>query len=365
MDIRSLLMNRDQYLPSLDGLRGIAAFAVVLSHIGLLLGTDIPWLNIGDESVALFFALSGFLMAHLYGDKPFTFARVSDYLVHRFTRIYPVYLVAICFVILLSMVPGLDYFQPITGAVQILRHVAMLGSSGVFWSIPPEIQFYLFFLLLWLCFEKPGQRQTLAVALLAAFTLGMVLDFPGPGILLLSKIPYFLFGAFAGRLFRSGLFLPSNAITGVAALGLLAVFFLGRNLFSSSTTFWGTQTALIAATIVYLSACEALPSKAILAAAPLRFAGKISFSLYLFHVPVSFLVTKALPAPVSPWLAAGAMIAASLIAATASHYGIERPTRRWLLAAWNGRRARHTEPVPADVPAPAQRGPLDLSAVSA
>jgi len=262
--------------------------------------------------------------------------------------------VAICFVILLSMVPGLDYFQPITGAVQIVRHVAMLGSSGVFWSIPPEIQFYLFFLLLWLSTSKtPGQRQTLAIALLAAFALAMVLDFPGPGILLLSKIPYFLFGAFAGRLFHSGLFLPSNATTGVAALGLIAVFFLGRNLLSSSTTFWGTQTALIATIIVYLSACEARPSKAILAAAPLRFAGKISFSLYLFHVPVSFLATKALPAPISPWLAAGAMIAASLIAATASHYAIERPSRRWLLAAWNGRRTRHTEPVPTEVPAPA------------
>ncbi|MCM2476844.1 acyltransferase [Rhizobium sp. CG5] len=344
-------MERSAYIQSLDGLRGLAAFAVVLSHLSLMLGVGIPGLHIGDESVALFFALSGFLMAHLYGSKAFTREAVSDYLVHRFVRIYPVYLVAILFVIFLSYLPGFTYAQPITGAVQIVRHLAMIGSTGVFWSVPPEIQFYLFFLLLWLCFEHPGRRQGLIAALLVGFVVAQHLGFPGPGIVLLSKIPYFLFGALAGRLFSTGWFRPNTASAGLAALGLIAFFFLAKNVFVSPGPFWGTSTALIATIIVYLTACEAPIARAVLSSPPLRFAGKISFSLYLFHMPIGYLTMAALPEGVPGWLRAVLFLAASLGVATLSYHAIEKPSRHLLLSLWKNRlRQRPAGPASAAVP---------------
>ncbi|MGO6986980.1 acyltransferase, partial [Rhizobium leguminosarum] len=79
----------------------------------------------------------GFLMAHLYGSRPVTRENVLDFLVSRFARIYPVYLVAVVLVAILSSMQSLDFVQPIVSGTDFVRHIFLLGSSGVFWSIPP------------------------------------------------------------------------------------------------------------------------------------------------------------------------------------------------------------------------------------
>jgi len=59
--------NNLQHLPWLDGLRGIAALWVMLSHIQILSGLrSLPVLSWGNVAVDLFMMLSGFLMAHHY-----------------------------------------------------------------------------------------------------------------------------------------------------------------------------------------------------------------------------------------------------------------------------------------------------------
>ena len=141
-------MSRDLRIASLDGLRGIAASAVVYAHIEFFYPSSNPWIKLdtGDEAVAIFFSLSGFLMALLYGDRRMD---AANYLVHRFARIYPVYLVSVLFVTALTAIYGSGYIYPIEGLEQFIRHLMLAGSTGVFWSIPPEIQFYLFFLLIY------------------------------------------------------------------------------------------------------------------------------------------------------------------------------------------------------------------------
>lgn len=334
-------------IKSLDGLRGIAAFTVVLSHMNLFYNTDCRWLSIGDEAVALFFSLSGFLMSFLYGSRRLTTKAAADYLAHRFIRIYPIYFIAVCFVTTLSAIHSIGYFQPIAGATEILRHFAMLGSTGVFWSIPPEIQFYLFFLLLWLYLSDPYKYQIILVAVIALLCFGLYFEFPGPGILLTSKIHYFLFGAVAGRFYSSENRVQPRIEIGLGALALLGFFLLSRALFPQSFSFWRPASSLTAAFIIYLSACEAPVSRTLLGAAPLRFLGKISFSLYLFHVPVSFLFAKILPTPSNPWIGVAALVIASLISATVVHYTLEQPSRRLLLALWKKHtsRANSIEPL--------------------
>jgi peptidoglycan/LPS O-acetylase OafA/YrhL len=329
-------MAQEFRIASLDGLRGIAASAVVFSHLPFFYPAMQGWMkvSVGDEAVAIFFSLSGFLMALLYSNRP---VDADNYLVHRFARIYPVYLVAVLFVAVVSVVYA-DYIQPLHGMAQILRHLAMLGSTGVFWSIPPEIQFYLFFLLLWLWFQNPIRYQWIGVLVAALISIGAYLGFPGPGILLLSKLPYFLFGALAGRLFVVQKTRPDGPLVGIAALALLVFFFLCRSLVPSETTFWGLTSALSATIIVYLAACGNRISEAVLGCRPLVFAGKISFSLYLFHVPIIFLGMRSLTSVLSLELALGLSILFAYLFAWASYTLIEDPSRRFLTGLWKNRR---------------------------
>ncbi|KQR73290.1 hypothetical protein ASG03_00175 [Rhizobium sp. Leaf341] len=353
-------MRATRHIASLDGLRGMAAFLVVMSHVALLYPHLPTWfsLNIGAESVEIFFALSGFLMASLYAARPLDRQAAADYLVHRFARIYPVYLVAVLLVVLLSSVPGLDYIHAIHGHVEILRHVVMLGSSGVFWSVPPEIQFYFFFLLVWLCLSDPRKYRFLAAFLVGCLLVDAVFGFPGPGILLPSKIHFFLSGVAAGLLFASGRLTPTGPVVGLATLGLLGFVFLSKILMlRDQHDGWGLAMAATAGMIVFLTAQEHALSKAVLASPPLRFLGKISFSLYLFHVPVMFLSMKTLglflPGAVSVVLAIGVAV----VFATFSYHLIEDRARRRLVEFWkqHARRSRAAAR-PGDLPARDAKG---------
>ncbi|PDV86809.1 acyltransferase [Rhizobium sp. H4] len=335
-------MSRPDYIPSLDGLRGLAALLVVQAHIGLIFpSATLHVVTMGSEAVGLFFALSGFLMAHLYGSRPVTRENVLDFLVSRFARIYPIYLAAVLLVAILSGMQDLNFVQPINGGTDFGRHVFLLGSSGVFWSIPPEIQFYLLFPVLWLCLARPHRHSGVIAGFAIVVVVDGLLELPGPGILLLSKLPYFLFGALAGALHSHLERWTPSAVTGIFTLVLLAVFFTYRHVLPNfSPEFWGLQSAVAAAVIVALVARQPPIAARVLAAAPVRFLGTISFSLYLFHVPIMFLVHRTfetlLPEP--------ALIAAALFVAVGGawflHETIEVPSRRLLVTLWQRHRSR-------------------------
>ncbi|WP_064695613.1 acyltransferase family protein [Rhizobium aegyptiacum] len=329
-------MSRPDYIPSLDGLRGIAAVLVVQAHIGLIFpNTALHVMTMGSEAVGLFFALSGFLMAHLYGSRPVTKNAVLDFLVSRIARIYPVYLVAVLLVAMLSSMQDLNFVQPIIGGTDFLRHVFLLGSSGVFWSIPPEIQFYLLFPILWLCLARPHRHSGVIVGLAVLVVVDGLLELPGPGILLLSKLPYFVFGALAGAIHSYWDRWTPTALAGAFTLFLLAAFFTYRHVLPGfSPEFWGLQSAVAAAVIVALVARQPPIAAHFLAAAPLRFLGAISFSLYLFHVPIMCLVRRAfdglIPEPALILVALGTAAAGAWFI----HETIEVPSRRLLVGLW-------------------------------
>lgn len=83
----------------------------------------------------------------------------------------------------------------------LLRHLFFSGSEGVFWSIPPEVQFYGFFLLLWwTVFEARDQnyRPAIITVILALLMLVINSIHPLPGTTLPSKLLFFLLGAAGG-----------------------------------------------------------------------------------------------------------------------------------------------------------------------
>lgn len=332
-------MPENKHIASLDGLRGMAAAAVVFSHLDLIFPPLAPFMitGIGGRAVAIFFALSGFLMAYLYGDRPISRKAVADFLVSRFSRIYPVYLVAVLVVVVLSNIPGLDFINPIQGAREILRHVLLFGSTGVLWSVPPEIQFYLLFPLIWLFCSDTKRYQVIGVLLAGFLALDALAGFPGPGILLVSKLAFFLFGAAVGRVQPLLNRQSPGLATGLMALTLPFIILVSNQLFPNADNAWGLAPAFAGALAVLLVAREHRLSAAFFAARPMRFLGKISFSLYLFHVPVMFLMGNALSSVLPLYVVAPAALVATLIIAWISYECIETPARRALVSLWHER----------------------------
>ena len=85
--------NREVTFHGLNGLRGVAAVAVVNTHLQAYC-SDYFSHNVGLV-VDFFFVLSGFVLAHAYGDRLRTGFGVRKFMLARFVRLYPLYLVGL------------------------------------------------------------------------------------------------------------------------------------------------------------------------------------------------------------------------------------------------------------------------------
>jgi peptidoglycan/LPS O-acetylase OafA/YrhL len=138
----------------LEGLRGICACLVVLSHWGeffpqreglVAYVAEIPR-PFGFLAVIVFFMLSGFVIGRATPAERCGRA-VAEYLQRRFIRIYPIYLVALVASFLVAGKP--------LGSGEFLLHAAFLqnaavetvASNGPLWSLDNEVVYYLVFVL--------------------------------------------------------------------------------------------------------------------------------------------------------------------------------------------------------------------------
>lgn len=134
----------------LDGLRGIAAFAVVLSHFtggydarypeDTHAFYDVWW---GAFGVSLFFMISGFviLMTAQAGDA-------RRFAISRFSRLYPAYWVALAIAVLIGAlfrVPGTPVGPKVVVAnvTMVQRWFFVPNVNDAFWTLAIEMQFYV------------------------------------------------------------------------------------------------------------------------------------------------------------------------------------------------------------------------------
>src|SRR5580698_4091966 len=77
------------HIATLDGLRGIAAFTILIFHAAQIfrLSGQLPHAHL---AVDFFFVLSGFVVARAYRDKLQTSMSFPDFVAARLRRIYPV-----------------------------------------------------------------------------------------------------------------------------------------------------------------------------------------------------------------------------------------------------------------------------------
>lgn len=142
-----------RFLPALEGMRGLAALGVLVTHVAFQTGTtSVPVVGslLGrlDLAVAVFFALSGFLLwrphaAAAAGLRPRPSTR--RYFLHRAARILPAYWVVIAVVLLL--LPGASGSLRVWAAnltlVQVFVPLTLTEGLTQMWSLSVEMSFYL------------------------------------------------------------------------------------------------------------------------------------------------------------------------------------------------------------------------------
>ena len=180
------------WFSGLDGVRGLAALGVLVTHVALKTGFTVNdarghYLARLDVGIAIFFVLSGFL---LY--RPFVARRLAggsrpgtrDYLRKRFLRIYPAYWLALTVLVVVLDVRGRDEIQGawdfvvFYGLLQSYSAHTALGGLQQAWTLTNEIAFYLLLPLwaagaAWLARRLPARRAVAAeMVVLAAAAAG-------------------------------------------------------------------------------------------------------------------------------------------------------------------------------------------------
>jgi peptidoglycan/LPS O-acetylase OafA/YrhL len=319
MENNSALAGEPNHLPWLDGLRGMAALWVLLSHLLILTGGQyIPLLSWGDLAVDLFMLLSGFLMAHNYiarkSKEPWQSSRtVYQFWLRRFFRIAPLYYPVLLVALIVG--PEMGHFRdaiaqvwPNTGTAptrysdqgidNALMHFSFLFSFVPHyafrtalpdWSIGLEMQFYLFFPLIMIAFSRlsPVIATGLLVGLclfIRMFFRDFINAFPMPAFLSI-KLYVFLIGIWIAHARAERSMLPGLLVS----IGL-AMFWLLLERSQVAVT-----RVLLVVGMFYLMNNGTLPGSTAVAAVTLRlrrafscrlamFMGETSYSVYLTHL---------------------------------------------------------------------------------
>jgi peptidoglycan/LPS O-acetylase OafA/YrhL len=336
-----------KHLPALDGVRMLAVFLVILFHFGL---RGVP----GAHGVMIFFVLSGFLITWLLLQEQESTGTISlrGFYRRRTVRIFPAFYAFWVYVAVLSLVRGRDgSWAPAWSAFFYVSNYysALQGHpENAFshtWSLSIEEQFYLLWPFVFLMCRQNLQVMTklLVGVILVVGTHRAVLSavFHVNQSYIYSafdtRIDQLLIGCLLAVSLRRRMLMSFwNAACAHAAMPLLTVaailasIYIGPTLLPRYRHVVGfTVEPLLMA--VFLAQVIALSSTRLwtwLDAAPVRYLGRISYSLYLYQQVTLSPVRRILgayPETVQLFVA----IAVTIVVASMSYYFIERPFMQW------------------------------------
>lgn len=223
--------NRTGRLRSIDGMRGLAALAVVLFHLHLKMKEELQailpdfisvMMSYGYLGVPVFFVISGFVISLSVNDRKVTLRYAGNFALRRSIRLDITYWASIGFILLFVVLNNqfLGGDEPLPSTGDVLLHMFYLQGlfavdpviSVVFWTLCLEVQLYLFFLLsVWLS-QTLGKRLKSdvynlflsGVILLGIYSLSLdqqltSLSLPG---LFLPYWHYFLIGVLISNIVR-------------------------------------------------------------------------------------------------------------------------------------------------------------------
>lgn len=288
-----------RYNPSLDGLRAVAVLAVVAFHC------QVPYASGGSIGVDVFFVLSGYLITSILRAELKETGSISlrRFYWRRALRLWPP---------LLLMLAGFAIASPILfPEADVLGHVLLAGLYlsdysfafwrqpawlGHTWSLAVEEHFYLIWPALMLLIAKLSVRQAVAVLALAFIvaTAWRVVDLMAWGDF---HRTYFRFDTRMSGLILGGLVavLPWRPTDKEATwIGRMSGFVLGVALVAPRLIpiplVWLVVDLAAAGFVLSLVSGHATTFGQMLSRPLLVYLGMISYSLYLWHVPMAVLL---------------------------------------------------------------------------
>jgi peptidoglycan/LPS O-acetylase OafA/YrhL len=346
-------------IPSLTGLRGVAALWVMAFHVGKVADeAHAPWaahlglLGFGWTGVDLFFVLSGFILMWVHGAdfrRP-TKAALGRFVAARIVRVYPLSLAVLLLILLLAWAdPSFVAWYKAQNAdnftLQAFARTACLatrwiaGGGGDWneptWSLSAEVVGYGAFPLLAWAMTRASPKVAAAVGVLSLATLAAFEILTGlAGTNAIDQIPALMrmgCGFIAGMAVcrargavgdRAPAWAASGSLGALLAIRLVCQARLGVLLAPAGFAL------LIFCLSFQLGALNGLLSSRIA-----LFLGRISFPLYLIHLmPLLWLASHvrigALP-PLGTVAVISGYLAFCMMGAVLLHLLVERPLHRW------------------------------------
>ena len=327
------------YRPQLDVVRFCAFFAVFNHHVLPRTGNSPVWNCVANAcgfGLSLFFVLSAYLISLVLLQEREQTGRVRlrDFYVRRALRIWPLYLVGLAIGVLRALSHGVLDDQKMWFLAALFLAGNLLPANGILmshlWSISVEEQFYLLF-------PSPGSfgrkgMLTCALLLLVAANVSLW-HFARLHAALDTTVWFSSFVQF--QMFASGILLalldekiprrrPYLAglcllVSGLMAFAAQWSFHLkSQGEFATSASALCAGYGLVAlACCLFLVGVQQLPTWS-----PFVYLGKISFGLYVFHIPVMALLGERLH---TVSLNIVSVFAGTVLLASASYHFLEKP----------------------------------------
>lgn len=347
-----------QHFVVLDGLRGVAAIAVVVFHIMEFVTPDYHdnFIAHGYLAVDLFFCLSGFVIAYSY-DHRMRRRGAGWFMGRRLIRLHPLVLFGAALGLLTFVLDPFSALYAKYGAGSALG-MAASAATLIPWPNVPERYNNLFYMnpptwsLLWeylaslayaLFFVRASNRVLGVLTALGAAGLvftaarfgNLAVGWGGENFLGGGARVFYSF--LAGMLlFRSG-WIPRSPFGPVAVGGMLVAAFLIPWSDSANAIVDPIVVILLFPLLVAIGAGSRATGAALGACA---FLGDISYPLYVVHYPLLWLFLGYLETEKPGPLLLSALVPALLVALVALSYGVllafDVPVRRYLTERWRG-----------------------------
>ena len=360
------MSKKTKYLPSIDSLRAIAVIAVIIYHI------DANYLPGGFLGVDLFFVLSGYLISSLIIKEYKSTGTVNlyNFYVRRARRLLPaVYFMITVVLIIITLFNGVllkkSYLDALFGYIYSsnwwyifhkLDYFDSFGSQSPFkhlWSLAIEEQFYMFFPLIFLIFNRKSKSNNGNSKLNKNFiyvVLSLILVSLIAHILLfdINNINRIYFGtdtrAFSLLVGVVGAILypmdrlserttkKDNMIYSIVSLVSILVL-IGIMINTSEYNTWLYRggfllVAIIGLIIIISSGRQYTFMSKLLSFKPFVFIGKISYSLYLWHFPILVVTTPVSEIGNPNLFYVTLRIGLIFLVATGSYMFVETPIRK-------------------------------------